>query len=282
MAGRPTSPPTASAASAAADRAGGTATNRSAKARSKTWAIRSRAPSIAAAVAGRASSSVRPSWTTVKRTSGRARAYPCTTSSARRSSVAGSLRNLRRAGTLKNSEATSTVVPRARAAGSATRTRPPSMRTRCPSPPLGGGQLDPRHRRDRGERLAAEAEGADALEVVEAGDLAGGVAVEGEQGVVAPHPRAVVGDDDPPLAAGLQLDPHRGGAGVEGVLHQLLDHRGGALHHLAGGDLADQVVGEEADAGHREIIVRRRQSDGRDRSRPSPTQRCRRGLTACG
>ena len=48
--------------------------------------------------------------------------------------MAGCLRNFRRAGTLKNSDATSTVVPRARAAGSATLTRPPSMRTRCPSP----------------------------------------------------------------------------------------------------------------------------------------------------
>ncbi len=33
---------------------------------------------------------------------------------------------------------------------------------------LGGGQLDPRHRGDRGQRLAAEAERADPLEVVEA------------------------------------------------------------------------------------------------------------------
>ena len=31
---------------------------------------------------------------------------------------------------------------------------------------------------------------------------------------------------------------------IEGVLDELLQHRGGALDHLAGGDLADQFVGQ--------------------------------------
>ncbi len=38
-------------------------------------------------------------------------------------------------------------------------------------------------------------------------------------------------------------------AGVEGVLDQLLDDRGGALDHLAGGDLVDEFAGKDTD-GH--------------------------------
>ena len=38
-----------------------------------------------------------------------------------------------------------------------------------------------------------------------------------------------------------------GGAGVERVVDQLAHHRGRPLDHLAGGDLADQFVGQVAD-----------------------------------
>jgi len=48
-----------------------------------------------------------------------------------------------------------------------------------------------------------------------------------------------------------RLDAQALRARVEGVLHQLLDDRGRALHHLAGGDLADEQVGEGLDGGHR-------------------------------
>jgi hypothetical protein len=41
------------------------------------------------------------------------------------------------------------------------------------------------------------------------------------------------------------------GAGVQRVVHQLAHHRGRALHHLAGGDLADQFVGQFADRAAR-------------------------------
>jgi hypothetical protein len=43
------------------------------------------------------------------------------------------------------------------------------------------------------------------------------------------------------------------GAGVEAVLDQLLGDRGGTFHHLAGGDLVDQLVGQDTDR-HRGII----------------------------
>ncbi len=36
-------------------------------------------------------------------------------------------------------------------------------------------------------------------------------------------------------------------AGVEAVFNQFLDHGSRAIDHFAGGDLVDQVVGEQAD-----------------------------------
>ena len=77
------------------------------------------------------------------------------------------------------------------------------------------------------------------------------MALEGQQRVVAVHALAVVGDADEPPPARLDFDADAGGAGVEGVLQQLLDHRGGPVHHLAGGDLVGNLVGKNADAAHK-------------------------------
>ena len=110
------------------------------------------------------------------------------------------------------------------------------------------GDGEPRHRADRGQGLAAEAERAD-IEQVVVGQLRGGVALDREREVVAGHAGAVVGDADQPAAAavGHDLDARR--AGVERVLHQLLDHARRALHHLARGDAVDHAFGKLAD-GH--------------------------------
>ena len=63
------------------------------------------------------------------------------------------------------------------------------------------------------------------------------------------HAAAVVGDADPPPAAAVGEDVDPAGAGVDGVLHQLLDHARRALDHFAGGDAVDDLFGELAD-GH--------------------------------
>ncbi len=115
---------------------------------------------------------------------------------------------------------------------------------------LAGAQLEPAHRGDAGERLTAEAEGADGDEIVELADLAGGVAEDGQARVFAVHAGAVVGDADQLDAAGLDVDADAAGAGVERVLEQLLDDAGGALDDLARGDLVGEIVGEEVDRGH--------------------------------
>lgn len=107
---------------------------------------------------------------------------------------------------------------------------------------------------DGGQGFAAETEGGEAVEVGGFVDLAGGVAFEGEEGVFAVHAGAVVLDPHEGAAAVGELDLDAGGAGVEGVFHQLLHHGGGALHHLAGGDLVGDPGGEDADLGHRKEL----------------------------
>jgi len=76
---------------------------------------------------------------------------------------------------------------------------------------------------DRRQRLAAEAEGGDGKQVVGGAELAGGVTLEGEQGVVLDHAVAVVGDTDELAAPGLDLDADAGGPGVDRVFEQFLD-----------------------------------------------------------
>ena len=69
------------------------------------------------------------------------------------------------------------------------------------------------------------------------------MALERQPGVLGAHAAAVVGDGDPVAPAGADLDAHAPGAGVEGVLDQLLHHGGRPLDDLAGRDLVDQGVG---------------------------------------
>ena len=87
-------------------------------------------------------------------------------------------------------------------------------------------------------------------EVLEAAELAGGVPLQRQPGVLRPHPRAVVRHADEAEAALLRLDGDGPGARVERVLHQLLHDRGGPLHDLAGGDLVDEPGGQDLDARH--------------------------------
>jgi hypothetical protein len=57
----------------------------------------------------------------------------------------------------------------------------------------------------------------------------------------------VVGDRDTFDPALVEQDPQRLRAGVQRVLQQLLNDRGRPFDHLAGGDLADQQVGQGLD-----------------------------------
>ena len=101
---------------------------------------------------------------------------------------------------------------------------------------LPGHQGKPGDRGDARQRLAPEAQRADAEQVLVGCDLARGVALDGQQRVVPQHAGAVVGDPDHRLPALLDVDQDARGPGVERVFHQLLHHRRRPLHHLAGRD----------------------------------------------
>ncbi len=115
--------------------------------------------------------------------------------------------------------------------------------------PRGQGQAG--DRADRGQGLAAEAQGGDVQQVPLAvgvwRELGGGVALHGQGQFFAVQAAAVVGHQDAGKAALVDLDLDARSAGVERVLDQLLDGAGGALDHLAGGDAVDGLRREAAD-----------------------------------
>ena len=85
------------------------------------------------------------------------------------------------------------------------------------------------HRR---QRFAAEAERGHGFQVVDAGDLAGGVARHRQRQFVGLDAAAIVADPDQADAAVLQVDVDAAGAGIQGVLDQFLDHGGRAVRRL--------------------------------------------------
>ena len=112
-----------------------------------------------------------------------------------------------------------------------------------------GLEVEARHRRDRRERLAAEAERPYADQVGGIADLAGRVARQGELRVPAAHPFAVVAHPNQGLAAVLDLDADRPGARVEGVFHELLHDGRRPLDHFPRSDLVGDLLGQDRDLG---------------------------------
>ena len=104
-----------------------------------------------------------------------------------------------------------------------------------------GGQGQPRHRSDAGQRLAAETQADHLLEILEAGDLAGGVAGQRQRQLRGSNAAAVVAHPDQPHPTLLHFDGDASRSGIQAVFQQFLDDRRRALDHFAGGDLADQL-----------------------------------------
>ncbi len=113
-----------------------------------------------------------------------------------------------------------------------------------------GAQHEMGDGRDGGERLAAESERQDGGEIVGAANLARRVALDGEPCVLGRHPFPIVFDADLLLAAQLDVNGHPAGAGVDGVLDQLLDDRGRTFDDLARGDLVCDLRGQTIDVAH--------------------------------
>ena len=103
-----------------------------------------------------------------------------------------------------------------------------------------GGEGQSGDRADGGKRLPAKAEAVDPLQIVQGRDLGGGMARQRQHQFIPGDATAVVTDADQlgPALVDVDFDPV--GARIQAVFHQLLDHGGGPLHHLAGGDLVGQ------------------------------------------
>ena len=71
--------------------------------------------------------------------------------------------------------------------------------------------------------------------------------LEAETRVIERHTLAVVDDLDEGAPGILDHELDLGGAGVDGVLQQLLDHGGGPLHHFAGRNLVRHRIGQQSD-----------------------------------
>ena len=100
------------------------------------------------------------------------------------------------------------------------------------------------------QRLAAKSQRRDVQQVAGVFDFRGGVALEGEHGIVAHHAAAVVGNLDQLLPARLDLNANTRGTGVQRVLQQFLYDRRRTLDHLAGSDLVGNSLGKNVNLAH--------------------------------
>ena len=114
-------------------------------------------------------------------------------------------------------------------------------------------QPQPRHRRDRRQRLPAKSQRSHAQQVFGVLDLRSRMPLKRQHGIVAHHAATVVGNLDQLLPAGLHADLNSRCARVERVLQHLLHHRRRPLHHLARGDLVGNSLGEYVDASHGKV-----------------------------
>jgi hypothetical protein len=103
---------------------------------------------------------------------------------------------------------------------------------------------------DGGQRLAAEAEGADLEQVVGIAQFARGVVAERQRQVVGVDAAAVIDDADQVGTALLDIDIDARAAGVNGVLQQFLDDAGRPFDDLARGDLVDDNGWQWLDTSH--------------------------------
>ncbi len=113
-----------------------------------------------------------------------------------------------------------------------------------------GRARDERQPRDRGhrrERFATETHGTDRFEFVQAGNLIGGVARQGQAEFGLGYAPAIIADRNAAYAASVQANFNGPGSGIDGVFQQFFQDRGGALDNFAGGNLADQQVGQGGD-----------------------------------
>ena len=104
-------------------------------------------------------------------------------------------------------------------------------------------QLNLRHCRNRGQRLAAKAKGLQTIYIVKVAYLTRGVAIEGHTRIEWRHTATVIYDlyELQPRIA--EIHGQRGRSGVDRVLHHLLYGRCRIIHHLASRNLIGHDFG---------------------------------------
>ena len=169
-------------------------------------------------------------------------------------SVSSVRKNFRRAGRLKKSCRTSTLVPGALPAALTSAIVPPLTTICVPS-----GEVLSRSRvvsvkrltlAMLGTRLAAKTHRGDGRQIFGALNFARRMAFEREQRVVAAHAPAVVGHADQAASARADFHDDFLRLGVERIFDEFLDDAGRPFHHFAGGDLVGDLFGKEPDAVH--------------------------------
>jgi hypothetical protein len=91
--------------------------------------------------------------------------------------------------------------------------------------------------------------------------------VECQQGIFPVHAHSVVAHANERASSVLELDGDAHRAGIEGILHQLLDHRRRSLDDLSGRDLVGHLSREYGDSAHQRRAISVRNSHPSSRPR---------------
>ncbi len=102
-----------------------------------------------------------------------------------------------------------------------------------------GHQLQARHRTDRAS-ASPRKPGSPHPRVVQRRNLAGGMTRQGQRQIFLVDADAIITHPDQACPTRLQLHLDAPATGIDGILDQLLDHRGGSLDHFTCGDLVGQ------------------------------------------
>ena len=144
-------------------------------------------------------------------------------------------------------------------------------------------QREPRYGSDARQCLASKAHAPDLPQIFEAPDLAGGMATQREHQIVAMNAGAVVPHPNELRAAAFHLHLSPAPAGIDAVLEQFLQHRGGTLDHLARRDLVGEGGVQTPDSHGGKLPAGAARCDPEPRIRdPQPVNRARCGRTEPG
>ena len=104
------------------------------------------------------------------------------------------------------------------------------------------GQRELRNGRNRGQRFPSKTHRGDAVQIRQLPQLAGGMALNGQQSAFAIHAQPVIAHPHQTPTAIHHIHLNALGAGINRVFNQFLQHRRRPLNHLTGGNLVDYRV----------------------------------------